>query len=166
MPSDKSGSQIYNRPKIFLDTSALFSAIWSDSGGGRLILKLGEAGLIQILVGSQVLSEISDVLKRKAPQSLPNLAFLLDRCQVDTVSNTDDKILNRSMDLVAYRADALVLAEAIQGQCDFFVTLDREHFIKNPLLPGNLPHMIGTPGDCIQWLRAHFYDLLAESSIL
>ena len=31
--------------KVFLDTSALFAAVHSDTGGARLILKLGEAGL-------------------------------------------------------------------------------------------------------------------------
>ena len=30
--------------EFYLDTSVLFAAIWTEKGGSRLILKLGEAG--------------------------------------------------------------------------------------------------------------------------
>ena len=56
-------------PDIFLDTSALFSGIWSATGGARMLLKLGEAQAIKLSVCSQVLTEIEGVLRRKAPQS-------------------------------------------------------------------------------------------------
>ena len=52
---------------VFLDTSALFAGIWSATGGGRMILKLGEAGAIRLLVCPQVLDEIESALRRKAP---------------------------------------------------------------------------------------------------
>ena len=46
------------RISVFLDTSALFAGIWSAKGGSRMILKLGEAGVIRLLVSPQVLDEI------------------------------------------------------------------------------------------------------------
>ena len=55
---------------VFLDTSALFTGIWSATGGGRMILKLGEARVIRLLVGPQVLDEIGGALRRKAPNML------------------------------------------------------------------------------------------------
>jgi predicted nucleic acid-binding protein len=68
-----------SKPRLFLDTSALFAGIWSAQGGARMLLKLGEAGAVELLVSSQVLEEIEDVIRRKAAQLLPSLALLLDR---------------------------------------------------------------------------------------
>lgn len=53
------------QPRIFLDTSAIFAALWSPTGGERELLKLSEANAIRITVSSYVLSEIDSVLKRK-----------------------------------------------------------------------------------------------------
>ena len=69
------------KPRLFLDTSALFAGIWSAEGGARMLLKLGEAGVVELLVSSQVLEEIEDVIRRKAAQLLGTLALLLDRSQ-------------------------------------------------------------------------------------
>ena len=41
--------------RVFLDTSVLFAAVHSETGGARLILKLGEAGVVSLWVGPWVL---------------------------------------------------------------------------------------------------------------
>ena len=43
-----------SNPQTIAQTTrrALFAAIWSEAGGGRAILKLGEAGVVQILCSS------------------------------------------------------------------------------------------------------------------
>ena len=33
--------------RVFLDASALFAAVYSETGGARLLFKLGEAGAIE-----------------------------------------------------------------------------------------------------------------------
>ena len=71
--------------RLFLDTSALFAGIWSAQGGARMLLKLGEAGVVQLLVSAQVLEELETVIRRKAEGLLPNLALLLDRSQVQVL---------------------------------------------------------------------------------
>jgi predicted nucleic acid-binding protein len=53
-----------------------------------------------------------------------------------------------------YADDAVVLAAAIDAQADYFVTLDRQHFLSNPLVPATLPLPLGTPGDFLAWFRA------------
>ena len=58
------------KPDLFLDTSALFAAIWSTAGGGRMFLKLGEADAVQLWVSSQVLTELENVLRCKAAGAL------------------------------------------------------------------------------------------------
>jgi predicted nucleic acid-binding protein len=74
-----------DKPRLFLDTSALFAGIWSAQGGGRLLLRLGEAGAVQLIVSSQVLQELEAVIHRKASQHMPTLALLLDRSRVKVV---------------------------------------------------------------------------------
>ena len=143
-----------DKTRAFLDTSALFAAIWSADGGGRMILKLGEAGVVQVLVSSQVLAEIEDVLRRKLPEALPRLALLLDRCGAAVVKDVDRALLARCRALVLHAGDARVLAEAWTCGMDYFVTLDKAHFLDNPgLVPEALPFQLGTPGDFLAWYR-------------
>lgn len=144
------------RNRVFLDTSALFAAIWSATGGGRMLLKLGEVAAINLLVTSQVLTEIENVLRRKAPSSLGGLALLLDRSHVHTAPTPSKALLEQSQALVHYLPDAQVLAAAWAANVDYFVTLDRQHFLDNEPLQSAVPFLIGTPGDCLVWYRAQF----------
>ena len=139
--------------RLFLDTSALFSGIWSQSGGARMILKLGEAGALTILVSPQVLAEIQDVVGRKAPGQLPKLALLLDRSQVEVVPSASPDRIAGCMQLTQHPGDARVLADAWISQCDFFVTLDIAHFLGNAKLRESIPFRLGTPGDFLAWFR-------------
>jgi predicted nucleic acid-binding protein len=145
--------------RVFLDTSALFAGIWSAEGGVRMILKLGEAGALQIVIGRQVLHEIDEVLQRKAPQLLPSLAVLLDRSRVDPASDPPNERVDSCKKLVSHPGDALNLAEAWNERVDYLVTLDREHFLDVPGLPEQLPFPLGTPGDFLAWYRSRLRGL-------
>src|SRR4030067_2899168 len=79
----KSASAMSPTTRAFLDTSALFAAIWSEEGGGRMLLRLGEAGAVQIVVSRQVLAGLERALRSKAPHPLGSLAVLLDRIHVE-----------------------------------------------------------------------------------
>ena len=50
-------------PRIFLDTSAIFAGIWSSDGGGRMILKLGEAGALQLITSRDLISELERAIE-------------------------------------------------------------------------------------------------------
>ncbi len=140
-------------PDIFLDTSALFSGIWSTTGGARMLLKLGEAQAINLCVSSQVLTEIEGALRRKAPQQLGVLAFMLDRSQIQLRYPASAERLAMCQTIIQYEPDAIVLAAAWQAEIDYFVTLDRQHFLNNAQLHDDAPFEIGTPGDCLAWYR-------------
>lgn len=142
--------------KIFLDTSVLFSAVLSQTGGARELFHLAEAGLLQLIVGPTVLREADEVVHRKAPTSLPLLAQLLEAGQVETCSAPTPKQIESARNLVAYIPDARVLAEAIRAEPDWFATHDKEHFLKAK--KGiNLSFEIGTPGDLLQRFKDEFY---------
>jgi predicted nucleic acid-binding protein len=138
---------------VFLDTSALFAGIWSAEGGGRMILKLGEAGAIRLLVSPWVLDEIEGALRRKAPDMLGHLTLLLDRSGVEVASSPGPETVRDSQALAGYPGDAQVLAAAWSAGVDYFVTLDRKHFLDNLALRDNVPFPVGTPGDFLAWYR-------------
>lgn len=142
------------KTSAFLDTSALFAGIWSARGGSRMILKLGEAGVVRLLVGPQVLDEIESALRRKAPDLLGLLALLLDRSGVEVVPSPTSDALRDSQALTGHPGDAQVLAAAWAAGTDYFVTLDRKHFLDNPALRDAVPFSVGTPGDFLAWYRA------------
>ncbi|MDP1778654.1 MAG: PIN domain-containing protein [Anaerolineales bacterium] len=142
--------------KIFLDTSVLFSVVLSSTGGARKLFHLAEAGLLQLIVGPTVLREADEVVRRKTPASLPLLAQLLEAGQVETCSAPTPKQIESARSLVAYIPDARVLAEAIRAEPDWFVTHDKEHFLKAK--KGiSLSFEIGTPGDLLQTFKDEFY---------
>lgn len=138
--------------RVFLDTSVLFAAIPSETGGARLILSLSEAQAIQVFVGPRVLREADGVLERKALQGKVRFALLLDRARVTVASEPGATALAQALAVTAYGPDARVLAEALTAGVHYFVTLDRQHLVDNPRT-GNLPFPVGTPGDFLTWLR-------------
>jgi len=140
-------------PDVFLDTSALFAGIWSGTGGARMLLKLGEAGVVNLIVSPHVLKEIEAVLRRKSPQSLGSLALLLDRSRITVARPGSKEHLLLYKSLVDYTADAIVLAAAWTCEADYFVTLDRKDVLNNQALQDAAPFPVGTPGDCLAWYR-------------
>ena len=141
--------------RIFLDTSVIFAAVLSETGGARKLFRLGEAGVLQLIVGSNVLRECEQVVRRKAPASLPTLAYLLELGMVEITTRSTDDFVEQANAIVAYEPDACVLAEAIGAEPDWFITHDKAHFLNaNP--DSSLTIRIGTPGDLIEALEDEF----------
>lgn len=111
--------------------------------------------MIQLIVGSNVLRECEEVVRRKAPASLPTLAYLLELGMVEIATQSPDDFVEQAKAIVAYEPDAHVLAEAIAAEPDWFITLDKAHFL-NVDLGSRLTIRIGTPGDLIQALEDEF----------
>lgn len=139
--------------RLFLDTSALFAGIWSESGGARLILRLGEAGALKIVLSQQVLSEMDDILRRKADHMLPTLARLLDRTQAEITTPGSAERYQACLALTGHPGDAQILADAWQAEVDYLVSLNQKHIVNRPGFANRLPYEIGTPGDFIQKYR-------------
>ena len=135
------------RLRVFLDTSALFAGTWSAQGGGRAVLRLGESRAIQLVVTAQVLAEIEEALRRKAPDLVAQVALLLAKCHVETTPPAPSPgLMAQLAPLVGRTADAAILAGAAASGIDFFVTHDDKHFLSNPALKVQLPFPIGDPG--------------------
>lgn len=141
--------------RVFLDTSVIFAAILSESGGARVLFRLGEAGVLQLIVGSNVLRECEEVVRRKAPASLPKLAYLLELGMVEIATRSPDEFIEQAKAIVVYEPDAYILAEAIAAEPDWFITHDKAHFL-DANLGSRFIFRIGTPGDFLQALEDEF----------
>jgi predicted nucleic acid-binding protein len=141
------------KPRICLDANVLFSAAFSETGGARMLFRLAESKAIQILISPSALSEADKALRRKAPHALGHLAILLDKANSQIVDNAAWTEVEAWNEIVDYVPDAIVIAEAVTAGADYLVTLDRQHVLDNRQLARALPFPIGTPGDCLAWLR-------------
>lgn len=142
--------------RVFLDTSVLFSAVLSSTGGARKSFLLGEADLLDLVIGPNVLREADEVVRRKASSSLPLMAHLLELGRVQITTKPTPKQIESARGAVAYLPDAYVLAEAMRSEPDWFVTHGKEHFLK-ARSSLKLPFQIGTPGDLLQRFKDDFY---------
>lgn len=142
------------QPSLFLDASALFAAIFSETGGARMLLKLGEGGLIDLVISAQVLAEVEGALRRKAPEVLGRMAVLLHRARCRTVAEPLQQEIARWQAYIAYAPDTAIFAAAVAAKADYLVTLDCQHLLGNSALESAAPLPIGTPGDALAWLRA------------
>lgn len=143
-----------SRPSVFLDTSVVVGGIWSAGGGARAILELAEAGAVDVILGAEVLAELEAVMRRKIPDKLGLLAALLDRVGVRVAAKPSADLVGQAAALAGHRGDGGVLAAAWAAGVDFFVTLDRAHFLDRPALRAATPFPLGTPGDFLAWYRA------------
>ncbi len=143
------------RRRVFLDTSVIFAAVLFPAGGARKLFQLAEAGLLKLIAGPNVLRECDEVVRRKAPSSLPMLAQLLAIGKVETSPAPSSKQIAMARLYVKYAPDAHILAEAINAGPDWFVTHDKVHLLK-VRMANRLSLKIGTPGDFIQELKYDF----------
>jgi predicted nucleic acid-binding protein len=118
-----------------------------------MVLRLGEAGAVQIVVSRQVLAELELTLRSKAPHALATLAVLLDQLRVEVAPEPGREVLATCRELVGHPGDAMILAAAIAAPANYFVTLDRHHFLDHAKMRQAVPFVVGTPGDFLAWFR-------------
>lgn len=141
------------RPEVFLDTSALFAACWASESSARLVLKLGEAGALDILVSPQVLSEAEHSLAEADAGALPLLALLLDASRARTVPPADAPAVLEMAKVVGHAGDAQVAADAEAAGTDYLVTLDRGYLLGNRNLFRRARYGVGSPMAFVTWFR-------------
>lgn len=144
--------------RVFLDPSTFFAAIFSAKGGACLILKLAEGGGVEVLLSRQVLAEMERSLRKKVPELLGYYTLLLDRVKARIVADPPPSEVERCAALVPHLADAPILAAATSAQADYFVTLDRRHFLDVPDLAEQAGLPMGTPGDFITWYKSRLLE--------
>ncbi len=142
-------------PELFFDSSALFAGIVSASGASRALLLLAEAGQIAVTVSEQVLTETERAVARKIPRALPDFREALRATDLRIIRDPTPDEIEAYADIIAHRADIPIVVAAMRVKTDYLVTLNRRHFIDDPMVAERSKLRIGTPGDALAWVRQH-----------
>jgi predicted nucleic acid-binding protein len=144
------------KPKLFWDSSGLVAAVMSsdENSPGRLLLKLGETGAVDMRVSREVLGDCDRVLRRINPERVKQMAVLLHQANVATTLNPNQETIERCIDMTGYEPDARVLAAAIECDADLFLTQDTQHFLQNPLIgPPDTRLRVMTLYQALEWVH-------------
>ena len=112
-----------DRPRVFLDTNALVSALHSAGGPPAAILRLHAEDQITIVVSQLVVEELIRAIHRKLPDALPLLREFLLNTPPEVVPDPSADEMRRFAPSVN-RSDAPVLAAAINAGADYLVSGD------------------------------------------
>ena len=112
--------------KLFLDANVIFTAAYSPQGLSRGLFLLAEAGKCDICTSAFAHEEALRNIQKKAPDKIPYLTALMQ--QVEILPEPHPKVITWTEKLPLTQKDAPVLAAAIQGRVDIFVTGDRRDF--------------------------------------
>jgi predicted nucleic acid-binding protein len=138
---------------VFLDSSALFSGIFSSQGAARVLLLLAEDEKILITISEQVVTEVERNVARKIPEILPLAREMILVSHIRIVSDPQTEEVNQHQDWINHSADVPILLAAACARVDFLVTLNTKHFLEDPEVSRRTGLRIGTPGDALAWVR-------------
>jgi predicted nucleic acid-binding protein len=142
------------RSRLFLDSGALFAGVVSPAGAARALLLLAEAGIVEIVVSEQVVVETEHALARALPHALGPYREALRRTGLRIQRPPSPDAVRARAALVRHSGGVPILVATIHAKVDYFVTLDRRHFIDDPRIAMRAGLRIGTPGDALAWVRA------------
>ena len=110
---------------VFVDSSVLFSAVNSPTGGSSKLFVLKD---VKLIASKVVLAETErNVRKKLHGYHLDRFFMLVDKLEI--IRQLPDEKLIKKAKKVIVQKDSVILAESKQSACDFLVTLDKKHFL-------------------------------------
>lgn len=141
------------RPKVFLDTSALIAGIASSKGAARAVLQLAEIGLIEVIVSRQVIVETDRNIEEKLPEMLNENREFIELLAPVLINDPRQKDVSKYLKVINLD-DTPILASAVTSGADFLITWDKKHFIsKNIRIHSSLK--IVTPGEFLKYFKEY-----------
>lgn len=110
-----------NRVRVVLDTNILVSAI-GFGGKPAQILLLAVAEKIQVIVSAILLAELEEILNKKLVLSKEELQLVLEEIR-DSFEIVQPQ---KTIEIVRDEDDNRVLEAAVEGNCDFIITGDKD----------------------------------------
>lgn len=139
-------------PRIFIDSSVLFSAANSATGHSRDLMLLGASGEVDLILSDFVLEETIRNLSQLKRQPLAELEELLVNANIETVEISRQEVLDARKLIVV--KDAPIIAAAKFAKVDMLVSLDKKHILNRPELESYINASILTPAEAFQKLKA------------
>lgn len=109
---------------IFVDSSVLFSAVNSATGGSA---KLFTVKLFKLITSPTVLTEVERNVRNKLPSEYLRRFFFLVEGLTVIDQRPDDRLISQAKKVIVEK-DAVILAETKQSKAEAIVTLDKKHF--------------------------------------
>jgi len=127
--------------RVFLDSSVLFTAVNSPSGGSA---KLFTLKTIKLTTSKLVLTEVErNIHKKLEDYHLKRFFLLVSKIEISD-QTPSDKLIEKARKAIVEK-DAAILAEAKKTQADFLATLDKKHFLTSRAIAFLKPKKIMTP---------------------
>lgn len=127
--------------KAFLDSSVLFTAVNSPTGGSAKLFTLKN---IKLMTSSLVLTEVERNIHKKLESYHLKRFFLLVQKLEILRQEPDSKLIQKAKRVIV-KKDAVILTEAKIAEVDFIITLDRKHFFAPKVINFLKPKRIFTP---------------------
>lgn len=109
----------------FLDSSVLFTAVNSPTGGSAKLFTLKN---IKLETSKIVLIEVERNVRSKL-QSYQLKRFFILVEKLEIIDQVPDKPeIGKAKEVIAGK-DAVILAESKKSDCDFIISLDKKHFL-------------------------------------
>ncbi len=130
-----------NLKSAFLDSSVLFAAVCSPTGGSA---KLFTIKRLKLCTSTVVLTETERNIRKKLEfYHLERFFTLVNQLEI-IQATPDEKQITRAEKLIVPK-DAVILASAKLAQVDVIFTLDQKHFLTTPARDFVKPTKILTP---------------------
>lgn len=119
-------------PKVFVDTSVLFSASYSATGYARDLTDAAGAGGVVLAVSTLVLMETQRNLIAKATHGLHVLERIQANGLIEVVDPPEDLVRETGTFVAA--KDAPIVAAAVHAKADYLASYDRKHLLAQAAL--------------------------------
>jgi putative PIN family toxin of toxin-antitoxin system len=117
--------------RIFIDTSVLFSAIFSPNGYARDLLILAGEDKFTLIVSRDVLDETERNLLKKSPTKIPLFTTLIAVLEPEIIEDLTTQEVAAAAEYTALK-DAPIVAAAINSHADYLVTFDHKDLLDPP----------------------------------
>ena len=126
---------------VFVDSSVLFSAVNSPTGGSSKLFVLKD---VKLTTSKLVLAETERNVRQKLHEyHLDRFFMLVDKLEI--LRQLPDKKLIKKAKKVIVAKDSVILAESKKSTADFLVTLDKKHFLTDRVIMFLTPQKVLTP---------------------
>lgn len=135
-----------NLTAVFVDSSVLFAAVLSPTGGSAKLFTLDK---IKPQTSKVVLAEVERNVRAKGENYHIDRFFMLAD-KLELLDQVPNNLLIASAKKAIVEKDAVILAEAKQIKAKILVTLDKKHFLSAGAKKFLAPGKILTPKELIE----------------
>jgi predicted nucleic acid-binding protein len=140
------------KPRLFIDSSVLFSAANSERGHSRDLVILSARGELTVVLSHYVLEETRrNLASLKKPKDM-DLEHLLSKAKVEIINADRNEVLIAAN--ITVLKDAPVIAAAKKANVNMLVSLDRKHILDHPELETYISAPILTPKEAFLKIKA------------